>query len=451
MTFTKLRIGIQSQNTLTMNTTKDCTVTTQNLFHQTIPLPTFARNVIYTVLAPPKYGLIYVNGYPEYAKEMDSFTQQDIDKSLIRYRTYHSCYSSFIDVFEFVVTVPECEDVFGTLKIIYNPPLELSRSLSYQKRETLYVREGERAQIGPQHFEVLFNNFSFLMLKLSIDPQNGVLCNYNAETQKISQIDTFSLEKLLLGEIFYCHDDSESRGDSMQFLVLSDIDRDFQYVCEVLIDISLRNDNAPSRAFDRVFHVVRGKNKTLASADLQFVDPDIETNATQILYTKLASANIEFTDAVLGQAIDSFSQNDVDESRIVVRHSGGEDTTNATFVVTDGLFNVPGILRVAASDPFINIPEKNASVVQEGKYLLIKMTDLTIETNLNIGPEEVEYEILDDPNFGVLKVLRRKFNGTLPLARSNNATSAKNFTQLDVLRERLVYWNTDVASMEKIR
>lgn len=451
MTFTKLRIGIQTQNTLIMNNTKDNIVSTFNLFHQTVPLPTFARNVIYTVVAPPKYGLIYVNGYPEYAKEMDSFTQQDIDKNLIRYRTYHSSYSSFIDVFEFMVTAPECEDVLGTLKIIYNPPEELSRSLTYQKKVTLRVREGEREQIGQQHFEVVFNNFSFLRLKLSIVPQNGVLCDYNGGTQKITQIDTFSLGKLLHGEVYYCHDDSESKTDTMQFLILSDIDRDFQYVCEINVEISLRNDNAPTRADERMFHVVRGKNKTLTTNDLQYIDPDIETNTTQILYTKISSVNIQFVDSVLEQTIDSFSQNDIDENRIVVRHMNGDDTTNATFVVTDGLFNVPGVLRVSASDPFIHIPEKNASVVQEGKYLLIKMSDLTIETNLNISPDEVEYTILDDPDFGVLKVLRRKFNGTLPMARSNNATSAKNFTQSDVLRERLVYWNTEVASMEKIR
>lgn len=450
MTFTKLKIGIQTQNTLTINGTKDKTITTVNLFHQTTPLPTFARNVIYTVMTPPKFGLIYVNGYPEYAKEMDSFTQQDIDKQLIRYRTYHTCYSSFVDVFEFMVTVPECEDVFGTMKIIYNPPTALANSLSYQTRETLYVSEGDRAQLTQRHFEVFFNKFNFLVLKLSVVPLNGVLCNYNAETLKITQIDSFTLEKLYGGEIFYCHDDSETTKDTMQFMVLSDVDKDFQYVCELLIEISPINDNAPMRLGGDVFHVVRNSTKILNSIDLQYIDPDIDTNATEIVYTNIASANLRLDDIASGKALDRFTQDDIDHGRILVKHLDGTDIGNVTFVVTDGQFYVPGALTVSASDPFIQISERNATVVQEGKYLLIKMNDLAIETNLNIRPDEVDYTILSGPSYGVLKTLRRKFNGTLAL-RANNSTSAKNFTQMDVVRERLVYWNTDVASMEKIR
>lgn len=450
MTFTKLKIGIQTQNTLSINGTKDKTITTAHLFHQTTPLPTFARNVIYTVMTPPKFGLIYVNGYPEYAKEMDSFTQQDIDKQLIRYRTYHTCYSNFIDVFEFMVTVPECEDVFGSMKIIYNPPVALSNSLSYQTRETLYVQEGDRAQLTQRHFEVFFNKFNFLVLKLSVLPLNGVLCNYNPETMKITQIDSFTLEKLFSGEIFYCHDDSETTSDTMQFMALSDVDKDFQYVCEVLVEISLLNDNAPNRLTDDVFHVVRNGSKILNSIDLKYIDPDIDTNATDIVYVNVASSNIRVEDAGSGQAVDRFTQDDVDQGRILLTHLGGVDMGNVSFVVTDGQFHVPGVLTVSASDPFIQIPDKNATVVQEGKYLLIKMNDLAIETNLNIRPDEVEYTILSGPSYGVLKALRRKFNGTLSL-RANNGTSVKNFTQMDVARERLVYWNTDVASMEKIR
>lgn len=391
-----------------------------------------------------------MNGYPEYAKEMDSFTQQDIDKQLIRYRTFHTCYSNFIDVFEFMVTVPECEDVFGTMKIIYNPPTALSNSLSYQTRETVYVKEGDRAQLTPRHFEVFFNKFNFLVLKLSVLPLNGVLCNVNPDSLKITQIDSFPLEKLYAGEIFYCHDDSETTRDTMQFMALSDVDKDFQYVCEVLVEVSLLNDNAPNRLEDDVFHVVRNNSKILNSIDLEYVDPDIDANATEIFYTNVASTNFRLDDIALGKAIDRFTQNDIDQGRILLTHLGGIDVGNVSFIVTDGQFYVPGALTVSASEPFIQIPEKNATVVQEGKFLLIKLNDLAIETNLNIRPDEVEYTVLSGPSYGVLRTLRRKFNGTLPM-RANHTTSVQNFTQMDVARERLVYWNTDVASMEKIR
>lgn len=68
ITFTTLQIGIKSITTLTINGTRKIVISNENLFHQTIPLSTFSRNIIYTVLKPPKYGYIYVEGHPEYAK-----------------------------------------------------------------------------------------------------------------------------------------------------------------------------------------------------------------------------------------------------------------------------------------------------------------------------------------------------------------------------------------------
>lgn len=453
MTFTKLKIGIQTHNSLQINGTKEKTITNFNLFYQTTPLPTFARNIIYTVITPPKYGLIYVNGYPEYAKEMDSFTQQDVDKNLIRYRTYQTCYSRFTDVFEFMISVPECEDVFGSMRIIYNPPDELSKMLSYQTRELIHVKEGDRAQLNRKQFEVLFNKFSFLMLKLAIAPRNGVLCNVNSETMKVSQVDSFSLETLYLGDIYYCHDDSETTIDSMEFLVMSDLNKDFQYVCEVLVEITLVNDNAPYRSDEKKFHVVRNKSKIINSNDLRFIDPDVNTNAQDIKYTKINSTSVEFCNAGSGRVLTEFTQDDIDQGKILLRHLNAAEVNNATFTVTDGKFQVPTTFHVIATDPFINITEKNATVVQENKYILIKMADLAIETNLNINPDDVEYSVINGPNYGILKLLRRRFNSTALASRLNNATniSIKNFTQSDVIRERLVYWNTEVASMDKIR
>lgn len=433
-----------------VNGSKEKIITTENLFHQTTPLPAFARNIIYTVITPPKYGLIYVEGYPEYAKEMDSFTQQDIDKNLIHYRTHQTCYSSFIDVFEFMVTVPECEDIRGSINIIYNPPEQLSRILSYQTREKIFVMEGGRALLNRKHFEVLFNKFNYLTLKLSFRPKNGFICNYDESSSHITQIDVFTLENLLLGDVFYCHDDSETEQDSMHFLVLSEAITDFQYICEVLVDITLVNDNAPVRVDERVFHVVKNGSKILSTHDLQYEDPDIDSNSSNIIYQNVESVNFEFCSAASGIALTQFTQDDIDQGRVLLKHITEQELGKATFTVTDGLFQVSGILDIQASDPFINISEKNASVVQEGKYILIKMSDLAIETNLNTNPEDIEYTVLDEPSYGVLKVLRRKYNATV-LPRANNSTSVRNFTQAEVARERLVYWNTEVASMDKIR
>lgn len=448
LTFTKLRIGIQNQNSLQIDGTRETIITALNLFHQTTPLPTFPRNIIYTVLIPPKYGLIYVDGHPNYAKEMDSFTQQDIDKNLIRYKTHHTCYSSFIDMFEFLITVPECDDVKGSIKIIYNPPEALMKMISYQTREVVQVNEGDRAQLSPLNFHVSFTPFNQLLFKVSLPPQHGVLCNYDMKESKIIEIDTFTLDSLNSQDIHYCHDDSESVDDSIDFLVLSDEVSDFQLICEVQINITLINDNGPYRVInDNIFHVVRNESKLISANDLRYVDPDINTNETNIVFKRLLTTNGEFyKDEVL---TDQFTMDDVNHGRILLKHLEPDNGT-ASFVVTDGYYEVPGELLIQASEPFIKISERNASIVQEGKFILLKSIDLAIETNLNSKPDEIEYRVLSEPNYGVIKILRRKFNGTI-LPRSSNITSTKNFTQQDVQRERLIYWNTGVASMDKIR
>lgn len=447
MTFTKLQIGIKIQNSLLINGTRETIITPFNLFHQTTPLTTFARNIIYTVIKPPAYGLIYVDGHPEYAKEMDSFTQQDLDENLIIYKTHRTCYSSFVDVFEFLITVPECDDVRGSVKIIYNPPEELVKILSYQTREQIQLKEGDRALLTRRNFQVLFNKFNYLLFKMSTAPQNGKICKIDSKSSKITEIDNFTLENLYLDDIYYCHDDSETIEDTIYFLVLSDEDVDFQYVCEVLVDIQPLNDNGPFRVTNVTFHVVRNETKILSNLELAYLDPDASTNATDILYNTVLVSNGELYNAEV--QTNEFTQDDIDRGRIWFKHTE-PDVGTVTFTVTDGMYHVDGSLKVLASDPFIKISDKNASVVQEGKYVALRIEDLSIETNVNARPDEIEYRILDEPDYGVLKILRRKFNGTT-LPRATNITSIKNFTQQDVERERLIYWNTAVASMEKIR
>jgi chondroitin sulfate proteoglycan 4 len=447
ITFTQLKIGIQRQVNPQINGQVEFTLTNAFLFHQTTPIPTFSRHIIYTVVTAPKFGYIYVDGYPEYALPGDSFTQQDIDKNLMRFKTYAACYSSFIDTLEFSVSVPECEDVKGKLDFIFNPLESLSKQLTYQKREKIFVKEGGRSVLSRLNFDVLFNKFNFLSFNLTHFPKRGSLCLLHDQEGKVEHINSFTLDSLYLGDVYYCHDDSESTEDAFRILVVSDNETDFQYMSEVFVEIELENDNGPYRVFDNPFHIVREESKMLTGQDLKYADPDIDTSVNDIMYTHVSPANGEVIKA--GVNVNIFSQDDLDQRIVLFKHNG-PDSGQLSFIVTDGVFEVPGHLDVMASDPFLKVRETNASIVQEGRMVLITKEDLSVDTNLNAKPEDVEYKIVADPSYGVLKLFKRKFNETF-ISRANNATSALNFTQADVEKERLVYWNTDVASMDKIK
>lgn len=441
--FTKLKIGIQRRQNKIINGIKDSVIENEFLYHQTTPILSLGRMIIYTLLTVPRFGILYVAGYDGSAKAGDSFTQHDIDERRIRYKTFRTSYSTFVDDFEFIVTVPECEDVTGSTKIIFNPDEQLANKLSYQRKEKLEVNEGERHPISRIHFDVLLNKFNYLTLNVTHPPAHGNLCIVRNDYRQT--IETFQLENLYLGDVNYCHDDSESKEDSMKILILSDTKTDFQYISEIAIDISLVNDNPPARKTDNKFSIVRGDSKLVTSMDLQYVDPDIDSKTSEIVYRNIQSSNGDLM--ISGITALSFSQDDLDNQRVYFSHLG-DDCGKINFIVTDGMFEVPGILEIEASDPFLRIREANATIVQEGRIVPITISDLSIETNLNVKSELIEYTILTDPQHGVLKHYRKRLNLTYS-GKSNNTVSLKNFTHAEIERERVAYMNTEVASMDR--
>lgn len=114
------------------------------------------------------------------------------------------------------------------------------------------------------------------------------------------------------------------------------------------------------------------------------------------------------------------------------------------------MFEVPGVLEIEASDPFLRIVEANASIVQESRLVPITISDLSIETNLNVKPEQIEYKVIGDPSHGFLKYHRKKQNSNLT-GKFNNTISLRNFTQAEIEKERIAYMNTEVASMDRFK
>ena len=66
-----------------------------------------------------------------------------------------------------------------------------------------------------------------------------------------------------------------------------------QYIAVFHVRVILRNDETPSRAVDRVFHVVEGGTKRLTGDDLRFVDLDVDTRPEDIRYNHRSIPNGE--------------------------------------------------------------------------------------------------------------------------------------------------------------
>ncbi|XP_055920234.1 chondroitin sulfate proteoglycan 4 [Eupeodes corollae] len=447
ITFTSLRITSNKQSVISINGSKEFIFNNDVLLFETVPLPTFPRNIIYKIIQPTKYGSIFVEGSRKFAKEMDSFTQQDVDKNRIRYALHRTSYSYFVDYLDFMVSVMECENVIGKLKIIFTPQKELEKKLSFQNKQLLRVQEGDRALISKNNFEIAFNIYESLNFSISNPPHHGSLCHQDTNTSKLETMTVFTLEQLFLNEIYYCHDDTESQEDSFSLLILSNKEADMQFVCQIDIQIKLLNDNPPYRTVDRIFHVVRGSVRTINQDELQYMDSDVNTNLSDIHFIHVSSTNGGFYKS--GVYMDHFSQDDIDNRRIVFQHSG-PDIGTASFIVSDGQYESTGVLEIHASDPFVSMLPTNATTVQEGKFVILRNRDFVLETNLDIKLDGIHYEVITPPSYGILMYLGRRTNDSVHI-KSSNLTSLTNFTHLDVERDRLVYWNTEVASMDKVR
>ena len=66
-----------------------------------------------------------------------------------------------------------------------------------------------------------------------------------------------------------------------------------QYIAVFHVHVILRNDETPSRAVDKVFHVVEGGQKRLTGDDLRFVDLDVDTRPEDIRYNHRSIPNGE--------------------------------------------------------------------------------------------------------------------------------------------------------------
>lgn len=209
-----------------------------------------------------------------------------------------------------------------------------------------------------------------------------------------------------------------------------------------------QQDNPPKRQTDKKFSIVRGDSKLITSNDLKYFDPDIDSRTTDLKFSSIYATNGEVM--ISGITTLSFTQDDIDNLRVYFNHSG-DDFGVINFSVSDGTFDIPGILETVASDPFLRVVEANASIVQEGQLIPITVNDLSIETNLNVKPEQIEYRILSDPSHGLMKNYRRKMNITFPGKNNNMTLSLKNFTQADIRKERVAYFNTEVASMDRFK
>ncbi|CAH2036007.1 unnamed protein product, partial [Iphiclides podalirius] len=433
LTFIKLELYQCTNEELVLNNTREAFVSSQHLRFQTRPLPLPGDSIVYTVLKPPKYGILHLSSGKHHLQAFGTFTQRDVDTDQLWYRLHRRTYSHVHDEFSFVVGATECENVTGVMTVRHTPShftVDHAPGRAHSTLERLQVMEGSRMSIPASHLDFRTDTVTNLLFNITHLPRHGKI-DVISDNLKVVRDNTtyFTLQELNSDRVYYAHDDTESRHDSFHFMALSPEPEDFQYVGVFHIDIVLKNDNSPVRAEERTFHVVNGGARIITSRDLSYTDTDLDTRPSDIIYTVQRftkdppNGGIYRADNPTEQ-IAQFSQDDINKNLVLFKHQGKEYGKMA-FWISDGLFDVNGNLEIQASPPFIRMYPTNGSIVENGKAVVITARDMQVDTNMNCLEEDIVYAVTQPPKHGAVEV--------------GEGVGATGFSQLDVAAGRVAY------------
>ncbi|XP_035431520.2 chondroitin sulfate proteoglycan 4 isoform X2 [Spodoptera frugiperda] len=433
LTFIKLELYQSVNEELVLNNTREAFISSQHLTFKTNPLALPSDRVVYTILRPPKYGILHLSSGKHHLQMHSTFTQQHIDTDQLWYRLHRRAYSHIQDEFTFVVGATECKNITGVMTIRHtpgSPSSDRTEGRVHTTLERLQVTEGSRMVIPATHLNFRTDAVTNLIFNITHLPKHGKIEVIN-DILKVARDNTtyFTLEELNSDRVYYAHDDSESRHDSFHFMALSPEPEDFQYVGVFHIDIILKNDNSPVRANDNVFHIVHGGARLITARDLSYTDADLDTKPSDIIYTVQRYIKDPPNGGIFradnpSEQIAQFSQDDINKNLVLFKHQGKEYGKMA-FWISDGLFDVNGNLEIQASPPFIRMYPSNGSIVENGKAVVITSRDMQVDTNMNCLEEDIRYEITLEPKHGTIEV--------------GEGQGAFTFTQLDVTASRVAY------------
>lgn len=385
---------------LILNSTWEAILTEDYISFGTQPIKIMATSIHYVITSPPLYGYLFLSVSKYKLRSCDMFTQEDILSQNIKYKFHRKPYSYVNDSFQFVVLSPGCKNVTHTFSIVYQPSIEITNEVIFTTKP-LIVDEGSTESIDVSHLSIKSKHFSDLFFNITQKPKRGVLQVKTSDALR-NATQYFTLAELKNEQVYYRHDNSESREDLFMFEALSSGEENFQFVNQFKIEVILKNDNSPIRAVDKVFNVVVGGERLVTGSDLKYADADVHTTLKEIVYTCRESLNGNFYYVNNRSVkITEFTQYDLNQNKVLFRHKGPE-YGKVRLWVTDGHFHVNGVLEIQASAPFIHVHYNKKLIVQQSSLTVLTTEHLSYSTNVFAANSDVLYEIILQPNFGRL-------------------------------------------------
>nr|XP_027195473.1 chondroitin sulfate proteoglycan 4-like [Dermatophagoides pteronyssinus] len=396
---------------------KEFIITSTELSYQTQPILSDPESIRYRLRSVPSYGTLYSLATTDVWQRKLRFDSQFSQNDLNERKIFYVRNNSFVNI--------------DSLR-------DLIDSFSYDVNvSNLTVLEGDRSVIDENHLYLRStessssakNDVQFDIIK---QPMFGRIEIENADNTVEINPSRISQRLIQQRKVYYVHDDSENNIDFFDFFI-ENFTNNGRINAKFSIEILMKNDNPPQRKCLQRLNIIRNTERLLTNRDICYVDLDLNTWPSNILFTKIYSTigSFHFLNNSMAQ---SFTQQDLNDGQLKFRHNGNLDSGKAIFSITDGHFNLLAeSLEIRASDPYIEIINNTGAVVKYGDTCLITSQNLSIETNLP-DMNEIFIKLLTEPHYGQILI---------------NEKSTNHFT-LQELQDGLVEYESTVFEDETI-
>ncbi|KAI8430567.1 hypothetical protein MSG28_000789 [Choristoneura fumiferana] len=369
----------------------------------------YTRTIVYKIDRAPALGRLIMLSGDSHHRSIKQFTQEDINNTLVYYEHTHPFSDLYTnDSFLFTVEAALANPIPDQ---IFNIDISVSSGglAKYVHIPHIKVQEGDKVPIKVN----VTNVIAYLETQAGLR-QPQVEAQWSQPTHGVLQPSVSSLTQTQLesGVVHYEHDDSDTISDKIDMALY--LLPDYVLLCNVTIPIHIIPVNdQPFRLLtdSPQIQVVQGENYTISKKDL--ITEDADTSPSDILYDIISGPtqgrivmmdkNLSIDDA---QSINKFTQDDINNGRVIYEHSGMLQTATFYFRVWDGQFKPTyTIFTIDVLPVSLNASSMHPVYLQQGSNVATVTTEqIYIETNAK--KNKVWYNITRQPVHGRIYVGR---------------------------------------------
>ncbi|XP_022832745.1 chondroitin sulfate proteoglycan 4 isoform X1 [Spodoptera litura] len=392
------------------------------------------RTIIYKIERAPTLGrLIMLNGESHH-RSIKQFTQQDINNTVVYYEHTHPFSDLYTnDSFIFTIEAPLAKPLTDQ---IFNIDISVSSGglAKYVNIPPIKVQEGDKVPIKVN----VSNVITYLETQAGLrQPQIEAQWSQPSHGELKPFMSSLTQSQIESGVVNYEHDDSDTTQDKIDMALF--LLPDYVLLCNVSIIIYITPVNdQPFRLLTDTpqIQVVQGENYTITKNDL--LTEDADTGPPGILYDIISGPtqgrmvmldkNQTIDDA---HSINKFTQDDINNGRVIYEHSGILQTATFYFRVWDGQFKPTyTVFTIDVIPVILNATSLHPIYLQQGSNVAAVTTD-QIYVDTNAKTSKVLYNITRQPLHGMVYV------GRNPVSY---------FTHKDLMEKVVIYMQNDMTT-----